>query len=199
MATHEQMFDPADLERVIKEEPAMLFRVDGMCMEAMDIVDGGMILVECHRMPNIGDACLCRIDNVLAVKSYDGELGRFYAVSTRYRNVKKRPFPFDDGYFADRIYGAVTASFDPEDRLIWSRAPIEFPKELPIGCIRCENCSDPIRESKRAEAMARLEDPEALEALKNELVSAIMELTPEESKQFLEWLRGKKKRWRAEE
>lgn len=118
--------------------------VDGDCMEARDIHDGDLIIVDHNRnpRPRSGDICLCRVDYAAdaMVKEYVGPAGGRAHIVSEHR-FKEKGVHFDEkgrpiteqAYFASHIYGAVIACYSPDDfeHPRWSIDASELPEVLP--------------------------------------------------------------------
>lgn len=99
--------------------------VKGDCMEARDIHDGDIIIVNTRRFPRPmhGDICVCKVDYAapVMVKEYISPLGGgVHNVSER--RFKEKGLHIIDGklvtdqaYFASEIYGTVIACYAPDD------------------------------------------------------------------------------------
>lgn len=119
------------------------FYVKGDCMEARDIHDGDLIIVDPARMPRPmkGDVCVCRVDYTapVMVKEYISPLGGGVHNVTEHR-FREKGLHFDEAgrlvmeqaYFASKIYGAVVACYPPDDLTHprWEIDASELPAEL---------------------------------------------------------------------
>lgn len=119
------------------------FYVKGDCMEARDVHDGDLIIVDPDRMPRPakGDICVCKVDYAapVMVKEYISPMGGgVHNVSER--RFREKGLHFDDEgrlvfercYFASKIYGVVVACYPPDDLMHprWEIDASELPTEL---------------------------------------------------------------------
>ena len=141
--------------------PQAFFCVQGTCMEAAGIEDGGYVLIDFTKFPKPPrhksrggdgsyDCCLCKLmacrgEGSVGVKAYSGKWGALHSIGTRYTQEGNPHPPFQEGWFADKIYGAVIASYTKHGQLIWQRDPKEFLERLSEEpSIFGDNVGDPI-------------------------------------------------------
>ena len=162
--------DPLNSRHLLRPEDVdtntstqVFFNVQGTCMEAAGIEDGGYVLVDFTKFPKPPrhkskggdgsyDCCLCKLmfyegEGSVGVKKYSGKWGGWHCVGTQYlpeHNPCGDP-RIQRGLFADKIYGAVIASYNKYGQLIWQRDPKEFLDQLSEKpSIFGENVGDPI-------------------------------------------------------
>lgn len=137
---------PEDIDMINADNTQVFIPVSGNCMERAGIEDGGYILVDFTRYPRPPrhkskggdgsfDCCLCRLmqrseEGAVGVKAYDGKWGTVHCVSTRHTEEGNPHPPFQAGLFAEKVYGAVIASYGRDGGLLWERDPEEFPRRL---------------------------------------------------------------------
>lgn len=137
-----------DIEAVIAESQCAILPVSGDCLEGVDVVDGGWVLVDFTRFPapprykskgggGSSDLCLCYAtfpgasDPAVMCKEYCGVWGPWQMVGTRYKSMwEGDKLRLNCGMEAKRIFGVIVASYDPEGNLLWRREPEEFPEKL---------------------------------------------------------------------
>lgn len=141
-ATDAPTFTLEIMEQIAATDKQAIFPVSGDCMEGMDIMDSGKVLVDFTRFPvpprckseggdGSVDACLCWAEDRLMVKEYIGRWGPWQMVSTRYADQwKGGEYRQNGGIRAERIFGVILASWDRDGVLLWERDPSEFPEEL---------------------------------------------------------------------
>jgi len=162
--------DPLNSRRLLRPEEVdecdstqVFFNIRGTCMEATGIEDGGYVLVDFTKFPKPPryksrggdgsfDCCLCKLkfhkgEGSVGVKAYSGKWGSWHCVGTKYlpeHNPSGDP-RIQSGLFADKIYGAVIASYNKYGQLIWQRDPKEFLDRLSEEpSIFGQNVGDPI-------------------------------------------------------
>ena len=139
----------------------ILFPIEGDCLEALGVVDGGYVGIDFTRFPRPPrckseggdgsmDICACwavypgKKRPSFMVKAYLGIWGTWQMVGTRY-DLKKGEHPFDIGMEAQKILGVVYASWDKDWNLLWKREPRSFPATVwSKRTIHGENIGDPM-------------------------------------------------------
>ena len=160
--------DPLNSRRLLRPENVdsnssskAFFCISGNCMEAAGIEEEGYVLVDFTKFPKPPrhkskggdgsyDCCLCKLmshegEGSVGVKAYGGKWGAWHSIGTRYTPEGNPHPPFQWGWFADKIYGAVIASYNKHGQLIWQRDPKEFLDRLSEEpSIFGDNVGDPI-------------------------------------------------------
>lgn len=113
------------------EDKIAAVMVDCDEMEAADLHDGDMAIVDFDRFPRPGDACLCRCPYVdggaTSIKKYEkGTAPGFYLVSTAHT------FAGPDGWMqmgmaCNKIHGVIIACLAPDMTLRWQLDPQQLP------------------------------------------------------------------------
>lgn len=137
-----------DIEAIIAESPCAILPVSGDCLEGVDVVDGGWVLVDFTRFPapprhkskgdyGSSDLCLCYATRpgtsgpAVMYKEYCGVWGPWQMVGTRYKSMwEGEKLRLNCGMEAKRIFGVIVASYDRDGSLLWQRCPEEFPEKL---------------------------------------------------------------------
>ena len=153
---------PLSASSVLAVEQAMatslyaLFRVNGDCMEAAGIADGGFVAVDFTRFPRRsekgfpGDPCLCLATfpgtkrATVMCKAYTGVWGPWKMVATQYHQTED-DVRMNVGMPAERIFGVIFASWGSNGELQWRREPEDFPDKLDLTtAIRSREVGPPI-------------------------------------------------------
>lgn len=137
-----------DIEAIIAEGPCAILQVSGDCLEGVDVVDGGWVLVDFTRFPapprhkskgdyGSSDLCFCYATfpgapgPAVMYKEYQGVWGHWQMVGTRYKSMwEGDKLRLNCGMVAKRIFGVIVASYDRDGSLLWQRSPEEFPEKL---------------------------------------------------------------------
>ena len=136
------------IEAIMAETTQAVIPVLGNCLEGVDVVDGGWVMVDFTRRPapprykskggdGSSDLCLCYATYpgapgpAVMFKEYIGVWGPWQMVGTRYKSIREGDgLRLNCSMEAKRIFGVIVASYDREGCLLWERSPEEFPEEL---------------------------------------------------------------------
>lgn len=136
------------VEAIMAEATQAVIPVLGNCLEGVDVVDGGWVVVDFTRRPapprykskggdGSSDLCLCYATYpgapgpAVMFKEYIGVWGPWQMVGTRYKSIREGDgLRLNCSMEAKRIFGVIVASYDREGGLLWERSPEEFPEEL---------------------------------------------------------------------
>ncbi len=137
--------------RAASHEGKAIVPISGVCMEGVDIMDGGKVAVDFTHYPRPyreengkyidGDPCICyasppaREDDeperppIIMCKQYIGVwIGHMVGTRYKWSGSKGR---MNCGFTAIAILGVVFASWGPDGKLLWETDPEMYPTELP--------------------------------------------------------------------
>jgi len=152
-----------EVENAIATASQAIIPIRGDCLEGARVMGGGWVAVDFTRFPapprsrskggdSSEDLCLCYAvfpgtkTPAIMGKAYMGVWGSWQMVGTHYKSMwVGDKFRMNCAMRAERIFGVIFASWDPDGALLWERAPDSFPDRLgTVPTIRGGNIGDPI-------------------------------------------------------